>query len=146
VAGSAELIETMIQQARTFIYTTATSPALAWATRTALRLVYEGADLRQSLSDNITYFRQGARQLGLPLMNSVSAIQPLLVGDTGIAVRVSESLRSHGVLVTAIRPPTVRQGTARLRITLCAKHSRQQLDRLLEALQITFQEHNNATG
>ena len=146
VAGSDELIETLIQQARTFIYTTATSPAMAWATHTALRLVREGSDLRESLFDNITYFREGARQLGLPLMNSVSAIQPLLVGDTAMAMRLSDSLRSHGILVTAIRPPTVPQGTARLRITLCARHSRQQLDRLLEVLKIIFQERIDATG
>ena len=146
VAGSDELIETLIQQARTFIYTTATSPAMAWATHTALRLVREGSDLRESLFDNITYFREGARQLGLPLMNSVSAIQPLPVGDTAMAMSLSESLRNHGILVTAIRPPTVPQGTARLRITLCARHSRQQLDRLLEVLKIIFQERIDATG
>jgi len=146
VAGSAELIETLIQQARTFIYTTATSPALAWATRTALQLVREASDLRGSLFDNISYFRRGASQLGLPLMKSVSAIQPLVVGDTVKATGLSESLRSRGVLVTAIRPPTVPQGTARLRITLCARHSRQQLDRLLEALNVTFRECVDASG
>jgi len=146
VAGSDELIETLIQQARTFIYTTATSPAMAWATRTALQLVREDSDLRESLFDNITYFREGARQLGLPLMNSVSAIQPLLVGDTAMAMGLSDALRSHGILVTAIRPPTVPRGTARLRITLCARHSRQQLDRLLEVLKIIFQERIDATG
>jgi 8-amino-7-oxononanoate synthase len=146
VAGSADLIETLVQQARTFIYTTATSPALAWATRTALKLVREGNNLRENLFDNIHYFRQGAGQLGLPLMASVSAIQPLLVGDTAMAMRWSESLRRHGILVTAIRPPTVPRGTARLRITLCARHSRQQLDRLLDVLKDTFQESGDATG
>lgn len=146
VAGSVELIETLIQQARTFIYTTATSPALAWATRSALQLVREGDDLRQRLSDNISYFRQAALQSYLPLMDSVSAIQPLLVGDAGMAVRLSESLRSEGILVTAIRPPTVPKDTARLRITLCAKHSRQQLDRLLDVLRLIFRERINAAG
>ncbi len=146
VAGSVELIETLIQQARTYVYTTATSPALAWATRTALQLVREGDELRQRLSDNISYFKRAARQLGLPLMESVSAIQPLLVGDSGRAVRMSEILRSKGILVTAIRPPTVPKNTARLRITLCAKHSRQQLDRLLEALLLVFRDQMNAAG
>jgi 8-amino-7-oxononanoate synthase len=146
VAGSAELIETLIQQARTFIYTTAGSPALAWATRAALQLVREGSSLRESLFDNICYFRQGARQLGLPLMQSASAIQPLVVGDAAMAMSLSESLRSQGILVTAIRPPTVPQGTARLRITLCARHSRRQLDRLLDVLNIAFQERVDATG
>jgi len=63
-----------------------------------------------------------------------------------MAMSLSESLRNHGILVTAIRPPTVPQGTARLRITLCARHSRQQLDRLLEVLKIIFQERIDATG
>ncbi|VAW74942.1 8-amino-7-oxononanoate synthase [hydrothermal vent metagenome] len=146
VAGSVELIETLIQQARTYVYTTATSPALAWATRTALQLVRQGDDLRQHLNDNISYFRQAARQLNLPLMESICAIQPLRVGDASMAVRLSESLRDEGILVTAIRPPTVPKGTARLRITLCAKHSRQQLDRLLDVLQRIFQEPTHAAG
>jgi 8-amino-7-oxononanoate synthase len=146
VAGSEALIETLIQQARTFIYTTATSPALAWATRTALQLVRDGDGLRSSLFDNINYFRNSAVQLGLPLMDSGSAIQPLLVGDAGEAISLSESLRSQGILVTAIRPPTVPKDTARLRITLCAKHTRQQLDRLLESLADVFRGRINAEG
>jgi len=146
VAASEALIETLIQQARTFIYTTATSPALAWATRTALQLVRDGDSLRGRLFDNIDYFRNGAVQLELPIMDSGSAIQPLLVGDAGEAISLSESLRSQGILVTAIRPPTVPKGTARLRITLCAKHTRQQLDRLLESLAAVFRGRINAEG
>ena len=134
VAGSDALIETLIQQARTFIYTTAAPPALAWATRTALQLVREGDDLREKLSELVRHFRSGAAELGLPLMPSETPIQPLLVGDAGAALELSEALREQGVLVTAIRPPTVAKGAARLRITLSARHERVQLDRLLETL------------
>ena len=134
VAGSDELIETLIQQARTFIYTTAPPPALAWATRTALQLVREGDALREKLNELVRYFRSGAAELGLPLMPSATPIQPLLVGAAAAALELSEALREQGVLVTAIRPPTVAKGAARLRITLSARHERLQLDRLLEAL------------
>lgn len=134
VAGSEAVVETLIQRARTFIYTTAAPPALAWATRTALRLVREGDDRRERLFAHIAYFRRGATELGVPLMPSDTAIQPVLVGEAGAAVALSEALRQRGVLVTAIRPPTVAQGAARLRITLSANHSREQLDQLLAAL------------
>ncbi len=134
VAGSEDAIETLIQRARTFIYTTASPPALAWATRTALRLVREGYDRRERLFSNIAYFRRSAAELGVPLMPSDTAIQPVLVGEAGVTLGLSEALRQRGVLVTAIRPPTVPKGASRLRITLSANHSREQLDRLLAAL------------
>ncbi|HHH44341.1 MAG TPA: 8-amino-7-oxononanoate synthase [Gammaproteobacteria bacterium] len=134
VAGSEALIETLIQQARTFIYTTAPPPAIAWASRTALQLVREGDHLRTRLQERVQYFRAGARELGLPLMVSGTPIQPLLVGDAGAALRLSECLRARGLLVTAIRPPTVPEGTARLRITLSAAHETVQIDRLLDSL------------
>jgi len=134
VAGSEALVETLIQQARTFVYTTAGPPALAWATRAALRLVREGDGLRERLHANIDYFRRGAAALGVPLMPSQTAIQPVPVGESVAAVSLSEALRGRGVLVTAIRPPTVPRGAARLRVTLSANHRTEHLDRLLEAL------------
>ena len=134
VAGSEVLVETLIQQARTYIYTTAPPPALAWATRTALQLVREGDALREKLIHLVRYFRAGAVELGLPLMASDTPIQPLLVGETAAALALSDALREQGILVTAIRPPTVAKGAARLRITVCARHERAQLDRLLETL------------
>ncbi|HED19287.1 MAG TPA: 8-amino-7-oxononanoate synthase [Gammaproteobacteria bacterium] len=134
VAGSEDLIETLIQQARTFIYTTAPPPAIAWATRTALRLVSEGDHLRDKLGDLVQRFRNGASELGLPLMESQTPIQPLLIGDSGAALRLSDRLRAHGLLVTAIRPPTVPKDTARLRITLSAAHEPAHIDRLLDTL------------
>ena len=140
VAGSEALVETLIQQARTFIYTTAAPPALAWATRAALRLVQEGGDMRERLLRNIDYFRRGAAELDVPLMASETAIQPVVVGAAGPAMALSVALRQRGLLVTAIRPPTVPQGASRLRVTLSASHSLEQLDRLLGALADCYRE------
>ena len=140
VAGSEALIETLIQQARTFVYTTAAPPALAWATRAALRLVQEGDDMRERLLRNIDYFRRGAAELDVPLMASETAIQPVVVGAAGAALALSAALRQRGLLVTAIRPPTVPQGASRLRVTLSASHSIEQLDRLLGALADCYRE------
>ena len=134
VAGSEQLVETLIQQARTFIYTTAPPPAVAWATRTALRLMREGQALRDHLDHLVERFRAGSAQLDLPLMPSMTPIQPLLVGDAGQALQLSNALRERGILVTAIRPPTVPEGTARLRITLSAQHLNEHVDRLLDNL------------
>lgn len=134
VAGSESLIEALIQQARNYIYTTAISPALAAATLTSLELLREEGWRRQHLAQLVSRFRRGAEQLGLPLMESESAIQPLLVGDAATAVSMSGSLRRQGLLIGAIRPPTVPAGTSRLRITLSAAHTEAQVDRLLEEL------------
>lgn len=134
VAGGEDLVETLIQQARTYVYTTATPPALAEATRASLRLVRTESWRRERLQALIARFRTGAAQLGLQLMDSDTPIQPLLVGDTDAAVRLSERLRVRGILVPAIRPPTVPEGTARLRITFSAAHDETQIDRLLEAV------------
>ncbi len=135
VAGSEDLIETFIQQARTYVYTTATPPALAEATRTSLRLVQEESWRREKLQSLITRFRRGATQLGLDLMASDTPIQPLLVGEADRALQISDRLRERGIWVPAIRPPTVPEGTARLRITLSAAHEEVQIDQLLAALE-----------
>jgi 8-amino-7-oxononanoate synthase len=134
VAGDADVIETLIQQARTYIFTTAMPPAVAEATRTSLRLVQEEAWRREKLQALIARFRAGAGQLGLPLMDSPTPIQPILVGDPQRALAMSAALERRGILVSAIRPPTVPEGTARLRVTLSAAHSETQVDRLLDAL------------
>ncbi len=134
VAGSEELVETLIQEARTYVYTTAAPPAVAWATRTALRLVRESEARRARLRELIARFRDGARQLDLPLMDSQTPIQPLRVGSAAAAVKLGEALRAAGILVAVIRPPTVPRGAARLRITLSALHAPEHVDRLLEVL------------
>ncbi len=135
VAGSHELIEWLIQAARPYIYTTAMPAALAEATRASLRLVDEEPWRREHLRTLITRFRAGAEQLGLRLMPSDTPIQPTLVGDAGEALGLSQQLLDTGIQVTAIRPPTVPQGTARLRVTFSAAHSLQDVDRLLTALE-----------
>jgi 8-amino-7-oxononanoate synthase len=134
VAGDDYLIEGLIQQARNYIYTTALAPALAAATLTSLAILREEAWRRNHLVTLIQRFRDGANQLGLPLMASNSAIQPLKVGDATQATAMSQTLRERGLLIGAIRPPTVPSGTSRLRITLSAAHSPQQVDRLMEEL------------
>jgi len=135
VAGSEALIETLIQFSRTYIYTTALPPAVAAATLKSLELLRLEAWRRDHLRALIARFRQGAQQLGLALMPSASAIQPLLVGDAGRALALSEQLAELGIWISAIRPPTVPAGGARLRITLSAAHSEAQIDRLLGALE-----------
>tara|TARA_R110002073_G_scaffold57787_7_gene146825 strand:- start:1570 stop:2736 length:1167 start_codon:yes stop_codon:yes gene_type:complete len=134
VAGSELLVEGLIQQSRNYIYTTALPPALAAASLEALSLVREEGWRREFLADLIQRFRRGAQQLDLPLMASDSAIQPLLVGDPERALRLSAQLRESGLLISAIRPPTVPAGTSRLRITLSAAHSEEQVDQLLQRL------------
>lgn len=134
VAGSEDLIETLIQRARTYIYTTALPPAIAQATRASLRLVQEEDWRRTHLHTLIARFRDGVERLGLALPASPTPIQPLIVGDAGRAVALSDALMQRGILIGAIRPPTVPQGSARLRITLCVAHSEAQVDRLLDAL------------
>jgi len=144
VAGSEALVETLIQQARTYVYTTATPPALAWATRTALRLVREGDARRAHLRELIARFRRGAAELDLPLMESATPIQPLLAGEAAAALALGEALRARGILVGVIRPPTVPEGAARLRITLSAQHSTEQLDRLLDTLGECYRDKTHA--
>ncbi|MFC1588673.1 8-amino-7-oxononanoate synthase [Pseudomonadota bacterium] len=134
IAGSEALIETLIQKARPYIYTTATPPAVAEATRASLQLIKTKPELREQLNNNIQYFRINAAQAGIELTESQTAIQPIILGEEERAVAVSEQLLEKGLLVTAIRPPTVPKGTARLRITLSAAHTQQQIDQLIGAL------------
>jgi len=137
VAGSEALIESLIQQARSYVYTTALPPAVAEATRASLRLVQADGWRREKLQTLVQRFRRGASELGLPLMDSFTPIQPLLLGNAARALSVSQRLREEGFLISAIRPPTVPEGTARLRITFSALHEEQHVDRLLEALDLT---------
>lgn len=137
IAGSSTLIETLVQQARTYIYTTSMPPAVAAAGRAGLQLIAQEPWRREKLAELITRFRTGCEQLGLPLMPSSTPIQPILVGDAAKALAMNAALREQGIYVTAIRPPTVPPGSARLRITLSAAHTEQQIDRLLEALATT---------
>lgn len=134
VAGDEQLIETLIQSARTYIYTTALPAAVAAATLVSLRIAKEEDWRRARLRELITKFRAGATDLGLQLMESMTPIQPVIVGDPDQAVRLSRILEEAGLLITAIRPPTVPTGTARLRVTLTAGHTDNDIEQLLGAL------------
>ena len=134
VAGPRWLTEYLVQKARTYIYTTAMPPALAVASCNSVRLL-EGFDSqRQHLSGLIERFRRQVASMGYDLMPSHTPIQPILVGSNQAALALSKALQECGLLVSAIRPPTVPEGQARLRITLSAAHSFDDLDRLLQAL------------
>jgi 8-amino-7-oxononanoate synthase len=134
VAGSEVLIETLIQQARPYIYTTASPPAIAAATLKSIDLIEGETWRRDKLNESIAYFRTQAKTLDVELMPSQTAIQPLVIGDNHRALQLSEALFEQGIHVTAIRPPTVPVGSARLRVTLSAAHEREHIDRLVEAL------------
>lgn len=133
VAAQEEIIEYLIQFARPYIYTTAIPAALAAAMYDNLAIVMSGKQ-QKVLTANIAYFRQQAKRLALNIMPSATAIQPLLIGEDAQAVAISQQLRQHGILVTAIRPPTVAKGSARLRITLTASHTEKEIDYLLTTL------------
>jgi 8-amino-7-oxononanoate synthase len=138
VAGSEALIETLIQYARTYIYTTALPPAVASATRISLKILQRETWRRKQLKSLIERFRSGVEELGLELMASTTPIQPVLLHDDELTQKVGEQLQDKGFLVGAIRPPTVPVGSARLRITLCAEHTEEQVDRLLDAMDETL--------
>ncbi|MEE3321131.1 MAG: 8-amino-7-oxononanoate synthase [Pseudomonadota bacterium] len=134
VAGSHELIETLIQFARTFIYTTAMPAAVAAATLASLEKSRRENWRREKLAERVSRFRAGVSELGYTLMASRTPIQPILVGSDAEAMALSAALREKGFLITAIRPPTVPEGEARLRVTLSAAHELADVDALLAAL------------
>lgn len=147
IAGSEELIETLIQFSRSYIYTTAMPPMVAAATRASIKLLASEGWRRGYLADLIALFRRGAEQLGLNIMPSTTAIQPLLIGDAGKAMAYSHGLQQRGFWVGAIRPPTVAAGSARLRITLTAAHSEEQVAQLLSALaEVTAMDRRGELG
>ena len=134
IAGSEALIETIIQKARTYIYTTAMPAAIAESTRCSLKIIQNEPEHRLNLNNNISYFRDCCSQADIAIENSQTAIQPLLIGNDKKAMHISQKLFEQGLLVTAIRPPTVPEGTSRLRITLSAKHTHDNIDQLINAL------------
>ncbi len=134
VAGSRALIDWLLHKARTYVYTTAMPPLLAAATSVSLKLIRTEGWRRERLAGLIERLRTGAAGLPWRLLPSITPIQPLLVGSNEAALRLAEALRQRGILCPAIRPPTVPEGTARLRISLSAAHSEADVDRLLAAL------------
>ncbi len=144
VAGSEDLIEYLIQKARPYLYTTALPAAIAEATRASLTLVKADTWRRQQLNDLRHIFHQ-EMQLALPHIEqlpSQTAILPLLIGSAKKAMQISHDLKQAGILATAIRPPTVPEGTSRIRITLSAHHQPQDIDQLIHALKHSWASHH----
>ncbi|MGB0204459.1 MAG: 8-amino-7-oxononanoate synthase [Neptuniibacter sp.] len=135
VAGSEELVETLIQHARTYIYTTSMPPSVAAATLTSLKILQSENWRREKLETLIKQFRTGCEQIGLQLMDSPTPIQPILIGESDKALEMSQGLEQEGIFISAIRPPTVPQGSARLRVTLSAAHDEEQVNTLLNKLE-----------
>ena len=133
VAGNEDFIEFLIQKSRPYIYTTAISPAICVATLKSLDLIKQGVQ-KDKLLANIDFFQNFSTALGLPISNSYSAIQPLIIGDSEKALSLSQILYDQGFYVSAIRAPTVPKGTERLRITLNANHTQAQIEQLLSTL------------
>jgi 8-amino-7-oxononanoate synthase len=134
VAAEQLVIDTLINHANSYVYTTATPPALSSALLQSLQLIEQGDERRAHLQRLVTRLRSGLAELPWALMGSDTAIQPLLIGDNQRALELSAALRERGIWVAAIRPPTVPQGTARLRITLSATHADVDVDRLIGVL------------
>jgi 8-amino-7-oxononanoate synthase len=134
VAGASGMIEWLVQRARPYIYTTATPPLLAHTLLKSLDIIASENERRIRLAQLIAQLKQAAAGLPWPLLPSETAIQPLMIGASDGAMRVAEALAARGLLVPAIRPPTVPDGTARLRISLSAAHEPQHVDRLARAL------------
>jgi 8-amino-7-oxononanoate synthase len=134
VAGERELVDTLVQRARTYIYTTATPPLIAHALLTSLELIENGDARRKHLRALVRRVRAGLSAGAWRLLPSDTAIQPLVIGGSIEALAASEKLAARGLLVPAIRPPTVPRGTARLRISLSADHTIEDVERLIDAV------------
>lgn len=136
VAGSATLRTLLLNRARAFVFTTAPPPALAAATLEALRIVEQEPWRRERLRENACRLREGLARFGRAASGEPDGhIVPVVIGDVGAVVRAGAALVARGFLVGAVRPPTVPDGTARLRITVSTVHGRPQIDELLAALE-----------
>lgn len=134
VAGSDDVVETLIQKSRSYIFTTAMPAAVAAATRTSLKILEKESWRREKLQSLIQQFRQGAAELGLKLIESNTAIQPVIIGSSEQALRLSEKLLEKNILISAIRPPTVAKNSARFRVTFSATHKPEHIEQLLQML------------
>jgi 8-amino-7-oxononanoate synthase len=134
VAGERELIDTLVQRARTYVYTTATPPLIACALLKSLELIEREGWRRGHLENLVAALKAGLRGTPWTLLPSDTAIQPLVIGESRDALAVADALAAQGLLVPAIRPPTVPRGSARLRISLSADHRIEDVERLAAAL------------
>ncbi|MBE9529125.1 MAG: 8-amino-7-oxononanoate synthase [Proteobacteria bacterium] len=134
VTGSSEMIELLVSKSRPFIYTTALPPALAYASLKSLELVIAGTELRARLEENRAQMSQGLKTAGIDTLESESHIIPVIVGSAAKSTEVSRTLENSGLFIQAIRPPTVPEGTSRLRVTLSAAHTKEELSIALGAI------------
>ncbi len=134
VAGDTELIDLLINRAPAFVYTSALPPDACAAATAALGLIETRSDLRKSLRRNVHAVRSALHDIGFDLMGSRSQIVPILIGDADRTVAISDHLFQEGIFLSGIRPPTVPEGESRLRLTLMADHSEEDINRLIQAL------------
>jgi len=134
IAGDSPYIQSLVQFARTYIYTTSLPPAVAAASIAAIKITQSEPSRRERLKSSIERFRKEATEAGLPLMPSHTAIQPIVLGSEEKALAADALLRENGILAIAIRPPTVPAGSARIRLTFRADHTDDDMDRLLAVL------------
>ena len=145
VLSDNDTIDYLIQKARTLIYTTAPPVALAAAATQSLKIIINEPERRQRLHKNIQYFRKALSKTALELLDSITAIQTIIIGENEQALWFSKQLEDRGLLALAIRPPTVPKNTARLRITLSSEHTQQQIDLLVNAL-LEIENSNKASS
>jgi glycine C-acetyltransferase len=140
VAGQRSLIELLISKARPFIYTTALPPAVAVATVKAIDIAEGSTELRERLWENSAHLRDGLNAAGLDTFNSSTQIIPILVGDPAATMEASQRLFERGLFIQGIRPPTVPQGTGRLRVTVTAAHTTEEIQGALSSIKGVFAE------
>ena len=145
VLSDNDTIDYLIQKARTLIYTTAPPVALAAAATQSLKIIINEPERRQRLHKNIQYFRKALSKTALELLDSITAIQTIIIGENEQALWFSKQLEDRRLLALAIRPPTVPKNTARLRITLSSEHTQQQIDQLVNAL-LEIENSNKASS
>ncbi len=134
ISGEQVLVDYLIQFARSYIYTTAMPAMIAAASLENLKFLIHHPEINHRLKDNIQYFKSCCKQVKVFPMPSITAIQPVIIGDNKKLLRVNKQLKEAGILVAAIRPPTVAENSGRLRITLNAAHSRNDIKRLVDTL------------
>jgi glycine C-acetyltransferase/8-amino-7-oxononanoate synthase len=135
IAGSQDLIDYLVNKARSLIYTTGLPPSVCASALAALKILEEKPELIDQLRKNSLYFRKGMKELGYSIPDGETPIIPLILGDPNMTMEIVQSLFNEGVFVQGIRPPTVPDGTSRLRITLMATHTKKQLDLSLRAFE-----------
>ena len=135
ISGGTDLVEWLINSARSYIYTTSQPPALACAILASLRLIAEADERRARLRESIETVKSGLSEFKYSVGASRTPIQPLIIGGEEQAMTLAARLRDQGLWVPAIRPPTVAAGTARLRLSLSAMHQPEHLQRLLSCIQ-----------